>query len=587
MRLRDIVAVPHPEGNRIDVRWEMPAAPAFPRVRVVRRTGTHPTTPNPTSAAEGIVVPEVAGEAFVADTGLQGETMYYYGLFPYAATGPGGTIVISNPAEQIDPHNRTAAMATSPRGMADQMYALLPLIYHRYDTVLPRTPPPEMSAEDLVRGALRRFLELPGAQLDQLDSFARAMLYFLDLNRVDGRLLPLLAQWIGWSTDYSLEIEAQRNEIRYAPQIYRTIGLMPVVEATVKRISGLESRTKEFVHNVAATNRPERLNLWWRRRTGTTWGPAELLSLDAAYDGRPAVARDDLGLLWLFYHQVETRQETGKTRERTRVWFKTFDAPMGWSPSQPLSDGPLVYKDPTAALQGTRLLLFWGAYDPERERWQIEFRSHSGGAWSPVATFLPPEGGPTVSRRKPVAASDNTGGLWLFWLEQVADRWVMRYNRHNGATWQVNPSPTFPLDAGQDPRVLDDAFLVFHPTDAAQRVWLFWARQDAAGPGQTRWTVAYRVKAGLDPTITADWSQIRTLPKAAGNDDHDRAPAALVLAGGNLEVFWGSHREGSWSVWRRVLNRATHNWGAAENLLANPSTATAPVAVPQLSLIHI
>ena len=30
MRLRDIAAVPHPDGNRIDVSWTLPATPPFP-----------------------------------------------------------------------------------------------------------------------------------------------------------------------------------------------------------------------------------------------------------------------------------------------------------------------------------------------------------------------------------------------------------------------------------------------------------------------------------------------------------------------------------------------------------------------------
>ena len=42
-----------------------------------------------------------------------------------------------------------------------------------------------------------------------------------------------------------------------------------MVEATVKRIIGWESRTKEFAHNVFLSNRPERLNAFnmamWRR----------------------------------------------------------------------------------------------------------------------------------------------------------------------------------------------------------------------------------------------------------------------------------------------------------------------------------
>ena len=570
MRLLDIVAVPHPAGNRIDISWAMPASPVFPRVRVVRREGTHPKAPNPVSSAEGVVVPELPGQAVAVDTGLRGETVYYYGLFPYATAGPGNTIVVSDPLEQIDPLNRTSAMATSPLGLADEMYALLPLIYHRYDTVLPRSSATDVSVEDQARGALRRFLDLPGGQLDQVYSYARALLDAVDVERVDGSLLPLLAQWIGWSTDHSLELEAQRNEIRNAPQIYKTIGVIPVIEATVKRISGQESRTKEFVHNVATTNWPERLNLWQRVRTGGAWGEAELLSLDASFDGRASAVRESPGLLRLFYHQ----EENG----RWSIWSKTL-TPAGWSPSEPVSEGASTLKDPSATLQGTRTLLFWGAYDTDRNLWRIESRSRSGDTWSPIETFVPPEGNDAIQRRHPVALADDTGGVWLFWLEQVGSDWVLKYNRHDGVNWQVNPSPTFPADAGQPPRVVDDVFAVFHPTDAGQRLWVFWARQDAAAtPGQTRWTVAYRVKAGLDPANTADWSQIRALPKEAGDDDHDREPAPRVLPGGNLEVFWSSHRDGRWSVWRNGLNRTTHVWGTPEDLGTPPYSMHAPVA---------
>ena len=56
------------------------------------------------------------------------------------------------------------------------------------------------SAWDTQRGQLRRFLDLPGGQLDQLYSFAKALLDLYNLDKADGRLLPLLAYWIGWQT---------------------------------------------------------------------------------------------------------------------------------------------------------------------------------------------------------------------------------------------------------------------------------------------------------------------------------------------------------------------------------------------------
>ncbi|MEU6036004.1 hypothetical protein ABZ801_11400 [Actinomadura sp. NPDC047616] len=573
MRLLGLAAVAHPEGNRIDVRWTLPAAPAFPHVRVVRRERTHPTTPNPASAADGTVVPVTDDGGSAVDKGLRGETVYYYGLYPYKSVTADGQIVIENAAEQVDRANRTSAMATSPAGLAAEMYALLPSIYHRYDTAPPPRVPPGMRPEDRHRGALRRFLDLPGGQLDQFYGYATAILGFLDLERVDGALLPLLADWIGWRTDHRLEFGEQRTEIRNAPALYRAVGLVPVIEATVQRVAGERSRVKEFVDNVATTNRPARLTLWQRtRRQG--WSDAELLSLDASFGGRAAVAAPAAGPPRSFHE----REQDG----RFQIWSKELGA-AGWTGSEPLADGPLTYKDPSAAVQGGNIVVFWSAYDETRRRWSIQSRTRRNGAWSKTDTFVPPGGNADTDRRKPVAVAD-ASGLWLFWLEKAQGRWVVKYNRHDGTRWQITPSPSVPIPAAQTPAVLDDVFALFQPANPLKPLWLFWAGQvpvpadqDPASPRQTRWTVAYSVKAGVDPAVTNDWSDVRFLPK--GNDgDHDREPCALPLGNGNLEVFWSSHRGGRWAVWRNVLNVATGGWGTAERLTDFPQPARAPAA---------
>jgi phage tail-like protein len=265
-----LTAVPHPSANRIELTWVHPDPAQYPGMRVVRREGTHPTSPQPGSPRQGIVVADTNPSApeqsrveigkdglyRAADAALKGETVYYYALFPYAGEPP---------VYVIDPDNRAAAMATAPYNIAGQMAELLPTIYHRYDTALPR-PDAAVAPADRHKGQLRRFLELPGSQLDQLYSFARAMLDLHHLDKVDGRLLPLLAQWIGWPTDFRLDLAAQRNAVRHAPYLYAANGLIPTVAATVNRTLGLESRPKEFVHNVFRSNHPERLTLWLQTR---------------------------------------------------------------------------------------------------------------------------------------------------------------------------------------------------------------------------------------------------------------------------------------------------------------------------------
>lgn len=550
MRLMNITARAHPAGNRIDLAWTNPEGSQFPGVRVVRREGTHPLTPD-----DGKRVAHGLGLSSFSDTGLRGETVYYYTLFPFKGDPP---------VFEADIHNRAAALATSPYDFAGLMYSLIPALYHRYDDS--RLPSPgTVAPEDQGKGELRRFLDLPGSQFDQLYSRARAALELHDVDRVDGRLLPLLAQWIGWQTGYNLELSAQRNEIRFAPRIYQTVGIIPTIEATVKRISGWESRTKEFVHNVAITNQPERLNLWSMiRGTDGAWGKPSLASLNYVFEGRPAAVKEADGSLSFFYHTYR--------RHGWDIWTKRFSAAQ-WQPSQPVVDQPGADKHPAAAMQGTRLWLFWETFDPGEDgskgNWSIAFRTRSAGVWSDIAVF----GDTATERRLPAAAADNNGGVWLFWLERSGNGWQVKYNRHDGAAWRP-AAASFPLDGADDPRVENDPILFFHPSNAAKPLWLFWARHEAEAAGG-RWTIAYRFKQGLDPAVS-DWSPVATLPKTPG-DYHDREPA-VVPAGNDVEMFWSSNRNGSWSVWNGTLATGPMTWSGAVSVAGGPYSLRAPLA---------
>ena len=536
MRLTEIAAAADPGGNRINLRWNYPEPiPPTAGVRVMRGTSEHPQSPD-----DGVQVDEGIGLRTATDTDLHGETVYYYTLFPFTGT----------PARfEPDPRNRISAMATAPYDFADQMYNLLPAVYRRYDAD---------------RAQLRRFLDIPGAQLDQLYSLARAALHLSDTDRVDGSLLPLLAQWIGWRTDLGLPISRQRSEIRCAPRLYRTIGVIPALDATVTRVTGRPNRTKEFTHAVARTNQPERLNLWsMTRNVAGAWTRAVLpTSVDDAYEGRAAVVGLEDDSLLLAYHTLR--------RHGWDIWGKRL-ADGDWQPSEPLVDRPGVDKHPTITRQGSRLWLFWETHGSDGV-WHLASRTRTSGGWSAVETV----GDAAIERRLPAAAADDTGGLWLFWLERLGDEWQIRYNRHNGTDWQLPQPATVPLTGGQAPT--EDLIVTFHPTSAAGRLFLFWAsRQPRGTAGQTRWTVAYRVKQGLGPTVS-DWSPVRPLP--SGDDlFHDREPYPIPLAGNELELFWSSTRAGGWSIFDSTLDTGSLTWTPAEQVGEDPFTARAPAAV--------
>ncbi|MGW8374967.1 phage tail protein [Streptomyces sp. ODS28] len=563
MRLLDITATAHRDGNRIDLAWRIPGDAEGPVwVRAVRRSGSHPVDPD-----DGAVVGEGFGLNAVSDTGLQGETVFYYTLFP----APGG---LFPPVFEPDPHNTASALALSPYGFAERMYALLPALYLRYDAT--RTAPPgTVPPADADKGQLRRFLDLPGGELDRIYSLTRAALALTDPYRTDDRLLPLLGDWIGWPVNLALPVAAQRNEIRHAPRLYQAAGTVPALDATVARVTGWPSSTKEYVHNVARTNQPERLNLWSAIRPpgGTAFaGPDRPVSLNSAYDGRPSGLRSTDAAdapAEFFFH---TRKRHGFD-----IWTKRFVA-GAWEASAPVVDRPGIDKYPSAARQSTRTWLFWQSCDTSRPAgrrlWQIAFSTRTGTAFAPPALFR--DNG--REQRLPAAVADGSGGLWLFWLERTDGVWQLRYNRHNGTAWQLAEPAVFPTDGGADPRVEDDLCALFRPGSTGPRLWLFWARREPTGvAGQTRWTLAHRSKQGLDPAVN-DWSAVRTVPKTSPAY-HDREPAALNTPDGNIELLWSSTQNGGWSLQRNTLAVTPLTWGANQLVVGGPYSRRGPAAL--------
>lgn len=584
MKLSQLTATPRPEGNQIEVAWNDPVA-----ARVVRRRLAYPETLVPECATEGVVVADSDpaldapaevqtlpdGRRRIVDTGLTAETVYYYQVFPYTGTPP---------AYVEDPANRVSAMATGSYDFAGLLYRLLPAIYHRYDTVVPahlfnRTEIAAMDLDpaDLTRGQLRRFLELPGGQLDQIYSAVRSLLDLTDLGRVDGRLLPLLAHWIGWQTDHRLDLQRQRAEIRNAPELYRTIGTVAAVEATVLRITGWGSRTKEFVDNVALTNRPERLNLWLARKDGQSWRSGDLLSLDDAYSGRPAVVTDAAtGNVRLCY-------ATGKAG-RHDLWQKVHTS-TGWAGSEPAVSRPGVDQDPAAAVQDGVLWLFWSAYDEVAHRWRIDFRTQAADRWSAIETLrADPED--TAERQSPAVLVDADRALWLFWLERSGSGWKLRYNRNTGEPWAPTAAVAedFPDDGGEDPRVESSVSVLFRPPQpgdpaAFRRIWVLWSRRERVpgAPEQTRWRVVSRFKDDTDPSVVSDWGSVAVLP-AADELHHECEPSALVHGDGTVTAFWSSTRDGSWSVWQANIDLTAHRWGTPTAVTGPPFSDRAPLA---------
>lgn len=351
MQVRNFKAESNSRGSRVDLSWINPAAaefPGFAGIRILRREFTQPemkisggqvTAQAPATIVfdDPLAVPGANG--FFRDQGLQGGKVYYYAAVAYSPT-------------QVSPPFFASALTTTPYQTADELYRNLPGFYQHFDTITP-PPVPSLDPADRQKGQLRRLAEMFGEQFDLLHSYARGVRDFQDVDRIDGALLPLLADWIGWQNDFTLNYAKQRNEISYAPHFHRTTGIAANLRATINRLTTWEAQVKEFVHNIFLTNAPEQLIIQEKERIGATWQPEKLVTTDVAYEGRPSAARGSDSRLWLFYH---ARQSVAKPatpsckagmEDQWHLWFKTFDQ-TGWLPAQRLTFDGKINKYPAA-----------------------------------------------------------------------------------------------------------------------------------------------------------------------------------------------------------------------------------------------
>jgi phage tail-like protein len=381
----NVAATPDPRGGSILLTWTNPVVPGFSGTRVLRRELAFPEVPGDIGTSHEILndttTPEGQPAQFL-DSALKSETVYYYAVVSYDLSAQTYTAF-------------TTAMSTAPYQTGAYLYQNLPGIYQSYDTALP-PPSPAMDPADYTKGQLQRFLELFGLEFDVLRSFAAGMRAFFDSDRVDGALLPLFGDWIGWQTDYTLNLPQRRNQIRYAPHYFATAGIAANLRATVNRLTTWDTRIKELSHNIFLSNIPEQLTLWEQERQGAAWQPEQLVSLDLAYEGRPSACLSPDGRRWLFYHARASAPTTTKTavtaeaRDRFHLRYKVFEQ-GAWLPARPLTQTmPLpgiadTNRAPAAVLRSDGTFwVFWSSVDASGafSRLRVQRISAGRSAWS-------------------------------------------------------------------------------------------------------------------------------------------------------------------------------------------------------------
>ncbi len=235
------------QGNQVVTtirQYRYRLAPQEPRDRIlmcsIRRESEQ-------SATNGEILKRMTVRLFDRQE-LKPGTIYYYTAF----VGPEDDRYFSR-------HTQASALATGHYGHA--LFSTLPQIHQRFDINLP--PPDSVALGDRQKGQLQRFLEVFESHADLFHGQIDGLRDLHAPRRVDSRLLPHLAHLLGWRPRENLNEDQQRNEISFAPEIYKTVGTIPTLKARINRLIGWQSEIREFAHNVLLSFDASRLESRW------------------------------------------------------------------------------------------------------------------------------------------------------------------------------------------------------------------------------------------------------------------------------------------------------------------------------------
>lgn len=535
----DAKARPHLQGRRVDLAWQNPPASDFSagapldRIRIVRRERTYPL-----DGADGDLIYDGPVRSAFSDRGLEPLTPYYYTIFT----------VDTAAVEYAGDSSNVEAFAGENFGLAERLYRMLPALHQRYDTPLRADELALLSAQVLAalanlpkglqdRGQLYRFFH-GAAPLDLMRSFADGLRQLRDIDVARSAFLLPLAQWIGWELDRTLPVFARRNEIKFAPRLYRTTGTVPNLRAIVNRYTGWNAQVAELVHNIARSNNPPQMNVFAKVADGATWRGADdaapLLGFGAANSsasgapGLPAILTSTLSEPFALRPGVELAV-TADDRIPVAVRLRPGDFAdiSAATAAEVVAALNRTLSEITATRLGTG---------------QIELRSHTRGPDSAIrveqyaASLVTLEGAPSGRLS---SLTENTLGIGprvrLFY--EAADPQTRLASRAaaqalSGPPFPTGPAPgapTFPLLTGPAPGMPP-------PSYVPQRVPpepLFAGPLGAPAtvlPSEPLGRVRYKTfRRGV-------WSEsypLTPLPAGAEGD-----PAALLLPDGRIFVAW-------------------------------------------------
>jgi hypothetical protein len=176
-------------------------------------------------------------------------------------------------------------------------------------------------------------------------------------------------------------------------------------------------------HVVWYDNTPGNDEVYYRRQDGTSWDPAERLTVAAGDSRYPAVAVDSNGNAHVVWSDL---------RDGTywQVYYKCFGA-GGWSPDLRLTDGSTDFRHPSIAIgPGDEIYV---VYERMVAVPKVYLTWYDGAAWQPEVLVSDA----FLGHEKPAVAADGADQVHVVWVHDYLSSDHIYYRKFDGTAWEA------------------------------------------------------------------------------------------------------------------------------------------------------
>ena len=298
-------------------------------------------------------------------------------------------------------------------------------------------------------------------------------------------------------------------------------------------------------HIVWAETRDGNSEIYYRARTGDTWGAETRLTNDTCFSDSPALAVDEAGDVHVAW--VDTRNDN------MEIYYKCL-SDTGWSVDERITNTTQPDRGPSIAAGGGGVYIAWDrAYSSSAKLYEVFFSALSDTGWSTPET---PDNASVMESYRPSLAWGSDNLLHIVYEREagIPEHEKIRHRSWDGVSWSSAAVLANDSSYSRNPVIAAGSDSTLHV------VW-----QDGENIGGDIFYALY------------DGSAWQTTEHLVTGTDEATTPTVAADNDGHVHVAWTDHRYGQTEIF--LINYDGVGWGDESRL----STGNGSSILPALS----